>query len=187
MNLLFKFFPVLAPYALFVKIAAIAIAAAAVAGAWATFIHHERDIGRAEVRQAWDGEKRVQLAAAAAEAQVNAKETQRRLERQKESQDGHDQEVTQARAAAAAASDAAGRMRRHAEQLAAAARGSCSNSTARGDGKATEDPAGVLAELLGRVVERSRRLAEYGDAARIAGAQCERDYDALILARPRRE
>ena len=39
----------------------------------------------------------------------------------------------------------------------------------------------VLTELLDRAQARHGELAEYADAARIAGQQCERDYDSLTL------
>jgi hypothetical protein len=35
--------------------------------------------------------------------------------------------------------------------------------------------------VLGRAGERAGELAEYADRARIAGQQCERDYDALTM------
>ncbi|MEG1735660.1 MAG: DUF2514 family protein, partial [Comamonas sp.] len=35
-----------------------------------------------------------------------------------------------------------------------------------------------------RADKRAGILAEYADAARIAGAGCERDYDALTAAQP---
>ncbi|MDI3304904.1 MAG: DUF2514 family protein [Burkholderia multivorans] len=37
--------------------------------------------------------------------------------------------------------------------------------------------------MLGRVDERAGELAEYADRARIAGQQCERDYDTLTTTR----
>ena len=44
------------------------------------------------------------------------------------------------------------------------------------------DPIGVLADVLGRCDRRAGILAEYADAARIAGQACERAYDALSAA-----
>jgi hypothetical protein len=38
-----------------------------------------------------------------------------------------------------------------------------------------------VADVLGRADERAGELAEYADRARIAGQQCERDYDALTI------
>ncbi|WP_321940071.1 DUF2514 family protein [Paraburkholderia sp. J8-2] len=53
------------------------------------------------------------------------------------------------------------------------------HSGATGDSAATGDPIGVLADLLRRADDRAGVLAEYADRARIAGSECERDYDAL--------
>lgn len=41
------------------------------------------------------------------------------------------------------------------------------------------DPIGVLADVLARADERAGKLAEFADAAHIAGLACERSYDAL--------
>lgn len=48
-------------------------------------------------------------------------------------------------------------------------------------GTATGDPVILLADVLGRADQRAGELAQYADAARIAGQKCERDYDALTL------
>lgn len=50
-------------------------------------------------------------------------------------------------------------------------------------GSSARDPVLLLADVLGRADQRAGDLAQYADAARIAGQQCERDYDAL-RARP---
>lgn len=47
-------------------------------------------------------------------------------------------------------------------------------------GTATGDALDLLADMLSRVDGASGELAAYADAARIAGHQCERSYDALI-------
>lgn len=44
---------------------------------------------------------------------------------------------------------------------------------------ATDDPIGVLADVLGRADQRAGILAEYADASRIAGQACERSYNSL--------
>ncbi|SOY56883.1 DUF2514 family protein [Cupriavidus taiwanensis] len=44
------------------------------------------------------------------------------------------------------------------------------------------DPIGMLANVLERADRRAGILAEYADAARIAGLACERSYDALTPA-----
>lgn len=49
-------------------------------------------------------------------------------------------------------------------------------------GSAAGDPILLLADVLGRADKRAGDLAQYADAARIAGQKCERDYDALTNA-----
>lgn len=158
------------------KMLAGALLVAAVGAGIAWFAHHEREIGRAEIR--------AQIAReAAAEAARNAKETQRRLDQQEEAQRAHDEDLARAAADAAAARDVAGRLRLRVDELVAAARRGAGNPASGGQRPATEDPIGVLAELQRRADARAGVLAEYADRARIAGQQCERAYDALT-ARP---
>ena len=152
-------------------VAAAALIATGAAG-FAWFVHHERDIGRAEVRAKVASE-------AAAEAERNAKETQRRLDQQQEAQRVHDEDLARVTADADRARDAAGQLRQRVDELVAAARRSGCNSPAGGQRPATEDPIGMLAELQRRADERAGILADYADRARIAGQQCERAYDSL--------
>lgn len=124
----------------------------------------------AEARQA----AKVEQADAAASA---AQETARRAARMQEISDAE----TIRRKAAEGERD---RLRRAADglraQLAAHQAGPAASdpATATGGAPAGADP-GVLAELLGRCVERVRALAEHADGARGAGAACEASYDAL--------
>lgn len=48
-----------------------------------------------------------------------------------------------------------------------------------GPGQLGADPIGVLADVFTRADKRAGELAEYADRLRIAGAGCERAYDAL--------
>ncbi len=48
-----------------------------------------------------------------------------------------------------------------------------------GSGPAAGDAAGLLADVLGKIDQRAQDLAEFADAAHIAGQACERSYDAL--------
>lgn len=48
-----------------------------------------------------------------------------------------------------------------------------------GSGQAAGDAAGLLADVLGKIDQRAQDLAEFADAAHIAGQACERSYDAL--------
>lgn len=152
-------------------VAAVALIAASAAGlSW--FVHLEREIGRTEVR--------AQVASeAAAEGMRNAKETQRRLDKQQEAQRAHDEELARAAADAGRARDAAGRLRQRVDELVAATCGAAGDPATARNGQAACNPARVLADLQRRADERAGILAEYADRARIAGQQCERSYDAL--------
>lgn len=55
------------------------------------------------------------------------------------------------------------------------------DSDAVGGGAAARDPLVLLADVFGRVDQRAGELAQYADAARIAGQACERSYDALTV------
>lgn len=59
------------------------------------------------------------------------------------------------------------------------AREACKGAELGAGGPPAEDPIGMLADVLGRLDRRAGVLAEYADAARIAGQACERSYDSL--------
>lgn len=52
-------------------------------------------------------------------------------------------------------------------------------TTAPGPSKQSEDPLGVLANVLGRIEAREEVYARTADERGIAGSDCERRYDAL--------
>ncbi|AJC22646.1 DUF2514 family protein [Pandoraea pulmonicola] len=82
--------------------------------------------------------------------------------------------------AAARASDASSELMR--KQLAAFT-ASVRRSTAAGGSAPTiggSDALDLLTGLLGRIDDAAGRLAEFADAAHIAGLACERSYDALM-------
>jgi hypothetical protein len=159
------------------------LAVVAVVGAVIAIDRHRlgvaRDEGRAEVQSKWNAEREQQKDSALRQAAANAEETARRLRAQKEAQDVHDKEVARARADADAARAAAGRLSRQLAEFAAAHRAAARDPAAVGNREAAADPLGMLAELLGRIDERAGILAAYADAARAAGLQCERSYEAL--------
>lgn len=157
-----------------------AIVAAAAAGVGA-FIHHEREIGRDEVRAEWSKEKAKQTAAALAESQKNAQETARRLMAKKEAQDAHDKEIAQARLDADAARAAAGRLSGQLAAFTAAARRAAGNPAAVGDGQAAGTALDLLAELFSRSDATAGELAAALDASHAAGLQCEREHDSLTV------
>lgn len=104
-------------------------------------------------------------------------EEQRRIAAQQEIANDANQKRTAALADAFAARAAAGSLQQRVDQLVAAAR----YPAATTGGPATGDALDLLADVLGRADQRAGDLAEYADRARIAGQQCERDYDALTL------
>ncbi|AOK00204.1 DUF2514 family protein [Burkholderia vietnamiensis] len=119
----------------------------------------------------------AQKALLAAVAAARAEE-QRRTAAQSEIAKDANQQRTAALADAFAARAAAGSLQQRVDQLVAAAR----HPTAAAGGPAAGDALDLLADVLGRADERAGELAEYADRARIAGQQCERDYDALTAA-----
>lgn len=143
---------------------------------WTAARHHNeamREEGRLEIR--------AQVATqAAAEIELNAKETQRRLARQKENDDAAAALLAALVADRARLRASADGMRDHIADLEQLARSgaSCDPST-EGQREAAGAAAGMLAELQRRADERAGILADYADRARIAGEQCEADYDAL--------
>ncbi|KUZ35287.1 DUF2514 family protein [Burkholderia territorii] len=106
-------------------------------------------------------------------------EEQRRTAAQSEIAKDANQQRTAALADAFAARAAAGSLQQRVDQLVAAAR----HPAATAGSQATGDALDLLADVLGRADKRAGELAEYADRARLAGQQCERDYDALIAAK----
>jgi uncharacterized protein HemX len=166
-----------------VQLAVVAVLAALLIGGVTYGVHSYneslRSEGRAEVQVKWDKAAKEQEQRALAEAAANAAETNRRLAAQQESQRAHDLELAQARADAASAASAADRLRARANQLAAAARRSAINPAVVGNSETASSAADVLADVLGRVVERARQLASFSDESRAAGLQCQREYEEL--------
>ncbi|KVF26302.1 DUF2514 family protein [Burkholderia vietnamiensis] len=102
-------------------------------------------------------------------------EYSRRLVAQQENATDAAKERDQARRDAAVADGAADGLRKQVAALDADAR----RAGAAAGSSATGDALDLLADVLGRSDQRAGDLAEYADRARIAGQQCERDYDAL--------
>lgn len=105
-------------------------------------------------------------------------EEQRRTAAQTEIANVATKDAETARADARTAGAAAEQLRRRIADLVAASR-AAGNPAAAGAGPATDDPIGMLADVLSRADQRAGVLAGYADAARIAGQACERSYDAL--------
>ncbi|WP_454752562.1 DUF2514 family protein [Cupriavidus necator] len=105
-------------------------------------------------------------------------EEQRRTAAQTEIANAATKDAETARADARAADAVADRLRQRVAELVAAGRAP-GNTSPAGAGQAAGDPIGMLADVLSRADQRAGILAEYADAARIAGKACERAYDSL--------
>lgn len=134
--------------------------------------------GVAEEHARWDAQKVLDLAAAN-KAQADARaEEQRRTAAQREALDEHERLATRARADHDGAVSARDRL------LDAA------GAVVAGSGLRAGDPAtasscpaaATLRDVLGDSADALVELAGEADAARNAGATCERAYDALIAA-----
>lgn len=118
------------------------------------------------------------VAAASAVMDARAKE-QRRTAAIQEAADAAVDDAARSRADARASADAAERLRQRAASLAARCGGSAGDPTAATGGASAAGAGLVLSELFQRADDRAGELAQYADQARIAGAACERAYDAL--------
>jgi hypothetical protein len=119
----------------------------------------------------------------AAEAQTKAvnaarAEEQRRTAAQSEIANDANTQRTAALADAFAARAAAGSLRDQIASLVRSAK-AASNPAVGAGSPATGDALDLLADVLSQSDQRAGDLAAYADSARIAGQQCERDYDAL--------
>ncbi|MBU9549947.1 DUF2514 domain-containing protein [Burkholderia multivorans] len=125
-----------------------------------------------------DGVRATTAAAQKAQAEAVAAaraEEQRRTAAQQENANHAAKERDQARADAAAAASAADGLRKQVATLIERARHPAATTGSAAAGDALD----LLADVLGRADERAGELAEYADRARIAGQQCEADYDSL--------
>lgn len=107
------------------------------------------------------------------------REEQRRATAQEEAQ-AHGMEERTIDAVGASGADASGqRLRDEGVKFAAAVSCPGTDTAAVARGQAATRAAMVLSDLLARADERAGDLAKAYDAARSAGRQCEREYDAL--------
>jgi hypothetical protein len=159
-------------------------AVAAIVGGGAVLIHRhdqaQQEIGENRVQAKWDAETKRLQAAAINEAAANARESLRRIEKQQENQLAQDRKLSQARADAGRNDAAAGQLRAQLADTARRWRDATRNPTTGGECQAAGDAIVLSAELFSRIDKRAGELAEYADAARIAGEKCTRDYDALM-------
>ncbi|MBY4945399.1 DUF2514 domain-containing protein [Cupriavidus respiraculi] len=106
-------------------------------------------------------------------------EERRRLAAQMEIINEANKEAESARMAARDADAAAERLRRRIADHVASSPAAGDPESPRG-GTSAGDPIGMLADVLGRADLRAGILAQYADAARIAGQACEGAYGSLM-------
>ncbi|MCF1250366.1 DUF2514 domain-containing protein [Pseudomonas putida] len=107
-------------------------------------------------------------------------EEQRRATAQEEARAHAQEERTIAGAGASSANAAGQRLRDAAGKLAATVSCPGPDAAAVARGQTATGAAMVLSDLLRRSVDTNRELAEALDRAKIAGQQCEREYDAMM-------
>lgn len=114
-------------------------------------------------------------------------EEQRRAIAQVEARAHAQEERTIADTGAVGADTAGQRLRDEASKLAATVSCPGKDTAAIARGQAATRAAMVLSDLLARADARAGELAAAYDRARIAGAQCEREYDVLNGYKPSSE
>ncbi|MDM1714354.1 DUF2514 domain-containing protein [Pseudomonas sp. 165] len=158
----------------------VAVLLALLASYWGVY-QHGRSVERAEA--ATETAKRDsgdRLAEVIGERSARQEE-QRRAQAQEEAR-AHAQEERTIADAGAAGADAVGqRLRNDGAKFAAAISCPGTDTAAVARGQAATRAAMVLSDLLARADERAGDLAKAYDAARTAGRQCEREYDALTM------
>lgn len=91
-------------------------------------------------------------------------------------------ELEKLRSDASRANDTAGRLR-IALDLAAKSLKACGSSAPAGGSETTAPVGDVLTELLERMEQRGRAMAEAADRSRISGQACQRSYESLTTSR----
>lgn len=132
-------------------------------------------------RMAWVNHGETQYAAGYAKRDTEQKQADAAAKKQREQEKMQNEQEAQrridlARNDAMLAAQRAGGLQ---QQLIAIREQLRQYSSANGFGQATGNTGILLADLLGKSVERNRQLAEYADRAAAAGATCERQYDSL--------
>lgn len=146
---------------------------------WGTY-QHGRSVERAEAAAASAQRDSGDRLAEVMGERSAREEEQRRAQAQEEART-HAREGHLVADAGAASADAAGQRLQHdAANFAAAVRCPATDTAAIARGQAATRAAMVLSDLLTRADNRSGELAKAYDRARIAGQQCEAEYDALI-------
>lgn len=168
-----------APY----RWAALALAAAILAGgSYRAGVSREHDRGTAALAQLqsrWDAADAEAGRTALAETQQNARETQRRLDRQKENDDAQAAQLARAARDLADSRISGQRLHQQSAALRAAIRGAAGDPTAGPGSAPAGDALDLFADLFSRADGRAGELAEALDRSHAAGLRCAADYDAL--------
>lgn len=147
---------------------------------WGWHVHSVNQ-ARQEVYAKWAASNVQRNQIADREALANAAESKRRENEKQKGIDDANQKIQAALADARSARDSASRLQQRVSKLIADSRRAAAHPTAGSAGPTAErDPIDLLADVQRRIDEAAGQLAEYADAARIAGSACERQYDALI-------
>lgn len=155
--------------------------AAVLGGAVLAYGHHERDVGRAEVRAAWVADAEAKQRAVIADQAAAAAETKRRIDAMQEIVRDATTQKYAAMADAGSARAERDRLRKQQSAYLAAVRASSpASSAASADGSPTASVAvDLFADLFSEADDAAGILAAALDDARAAGHACERAYDAL--------
>lgn len=145
---------------------------------WGAY-EHGRSVEQAQAGQATaQRDSGDRLAEVLGERGARQQEHQRAQAQEEARAHGHEERSIAS--AGAAGADAAGqRLRDDGAQFAAAVSCPGTDTTAVARGQAATRAAMVLSDLLARADARAGELAKAYDQARIAGEQCQREYDAL--------
>lgn len=127
----------------------------------------------------WDRQTAELANARAQNIQLARDEEQRRQNAIDKVRQDAEQQIARAQTDAAAANAVAVSLRGQAKRLAARSSQCARHSDVAQPSQAVEQPAVVLADVLGRIDARAGELAAAYDRARAAGLACERAYDAI--------
>ncbi|HFL2188682.1 TPA: DUF2514 domain-containing protein [Pseudomonas putida] len=145
---------------------------------WGAY-QHGRSVARTEAGQASAQRDSGDRLAEVIGERGARQEEQRRAKAQEEARAHAQEEKTIADTGAADADAASQRLRGDAAQFAATVSCPGPDTSAVARGQAATRAAMVLSDLFARADARAGELAKAYDRARIAGQQCEQEYDAL--------